>query len=66
VIIGSRDLRGASAVVLCATKGAGSAKSRPFVFIRLKISTEDQLYFCAVCCRPIMLNCDFCSSLSEV
>jgi hypothetical protein len=38
VIIGSRDLRGASAVVLCATKGAGSAKSRPFVFIRL--STE--------------------------
>ena len=64
MIIGSRDLRGASAVVLCATKGAGSAKSRPFVFIRL--STEDHLYFCAVCCRPIMLNCDFCSSLSEV
>jgi hypothetical protein len=48
------------------TKGAVSAKSRPFVFMRLKNSAEDQFYFCAVCCRPIILNCAFCSSLSEV
>jgi hypothetical protein len=27
---------------------------------------EDQLCFCAVCCRPMRSNCAFCSSLSEL
>ena len=33
---------------------------------RVKINAEGQLCFCAVCWRPIRLNCAFCSSLSEL